>query len=93
MKWLDDEFKDVIDAVFFVDSEDELADILQTFAQEIAGSFFGNKVKVSEGEKHSAGEEAAHDFRRGCEGGTCVAASGLDTDWVSTSLSRSEPAL
>ena len=47
LRWLDDEFKDVIDAVFFVDSEAEFANILQTFAQEIAGSFFGNKVKVT----------------------------------------------
>lgn len=47
LRWLDDEFKDVIDAVFFVDSEEEFANILQTFAQEIARSFFGDKVKVA----------------------------------------------
>jgi hypothetical protein len=37
----------VIDAVFFVDSEEEFARILQTFAQEIAGSFFGDKLRVT----------------------------------------------
>jgi hypothetical protein len=37
----------VIDAVFFVDSEQEFANILRTFAQEIAGSFFGDKVRVT----------------------------------------------
>ncbi len=47
LRWLDDEFKDVVDAVFFVDSEEEFANILRTFAQEIAGAFFGDKVKVA----------------------------------------------
>jgi hypothetical protein len=47
LRWLDDEFKDVIDAVFFVDSEKEFANILRTFAQEIAGSFFGDRVRVT----------------------------------------------
>jgi hypothetical protein len=47
LRWLDDEFKDVIDAVFFVDSKEEFASILQTFARGIAGSFFGDKVKVT----------------------------------------------
>jgi hypothetical protein len=46
LKWLDGEFKDVIDAVFFVDSEEEFAKILQAFAQGIAASFFGDKVRV-----------------------------------------------
>jgi hypothetical protein len=47
LKWLDREFKDVIDAVFFVDSAEEFAKLLQTFAQGIASSFFGDKVRVS----------------------------------------------
>ena len=47
LRWLDDEFKDVIDAVFFVDSEKEFANILRTFSQEIAGSFFGDRVRVT----------------------------------------------
>jgi hypothetical protein len=47
LRWLDGEFKDVIDAVFFVDSAEEFAKLLQTFAQGIASSFFGNKVRVT----------------------------------------------
>jgi hypothetical protein len=47
LKWLDREFKDVIDAVFFVDSAEEFAKLLQTFAQGIAGNFFGDKVRVT----------------------------------------------
>ncbi|HKV81425.1 MAG TPA: hypothetical protein VJP02_24975 [Candidatus Sulfotelmatobacter sp.] len=47
LKWLDGEFKDVIDSVFFVDSAEEFANLLQTFAQGIASSFFGDKVRVT----------------------------------------------
>lgn len=47
LKWLDAEFKDVIDAVFFVDSEEEFAKLLQAFALGIAGSFFGEKIRVT----------------------------------------------
>jgi hypothetical protein len=47
LKWLDGEFKEVIDAVFFVDSAEEFAKLLQTFAQGIAGNFFGDKVRVT----------------------------------------------
>jgi hypothetical protein len=47
LKWLDGEYKDVIDAVFFVDSEEEFAKLLQAFAQGIAGSFFGEKIRVT----------------------------------------------
>jgi hypothetical protein len=46
LKWLDREFKDVIDAVFFVDSQEEFAKLLQTFAQGIAGIFFGEKIRI-----------------------------------------------
>ena len=46
LRWLDGEFKDVIDAVFFVDSAEEFARLLQTFAQGMAGNFFGDKVRV-----------------------------------------------
>jgi hypothetical protein len=46
LKWLDGEFKDVIDAVFFVDSPEEFAKLLETFAQGIADNFFGNQIKV-----------------------------------------------
>ena len=46
LKWLDGEFKDVIDAVFFVDSPEEFATLLETFAQGIAGNFFGEQIKV-----------------------------------------------
>jgi hypothetical protein len=47
LRWLDGEFKDVIDAVFFVDSAEEFAKLLQSFAQEIADNFFGDKVRVN----------------------------------------------
>jgi hypothetical protein len=46
LKWLDGEFKDVIDAVFFVDSPEEFAKLLETFAQGIAADFFGDQVEV-----------------------------------------------
>jgi hypothetical protein len=46
LRWLDAEFKDIIDAVFFVDSAEEFAKLLRTFAQGIACSFFGDKVRV-----------------------------------------------
>jgi hypothetical protein len=36
----------VIDAVFFVDSPEDFAKLLETFAQGIAGNFFGDQVRV-----------------------------------------------
>lgn len=47
LRWLDGEFKDVVDAVFFVDSAEEFATLLQTFTQGIAGNFFGDEVRVT----------------------------------------------
>ena len=59
LKWLDGEFKDVIDAVFFVDSPKEFAKLLETFAQGIADTFFGNQVKVIVEVNHTREEKVA----------------------------------
>jgi hypothetical protein len=58
LKWLDGEFRDVIDAVFFVDSPEEFAKLLETFAQGIAENFFGNQVKVIVEVNHTPEESA-----------------------------------
>jgi len=58
LQWLDAEFKDVIDAVFFVDSPQEFAKLLETFAQGIAANFFGDQVKVRVEVNHLPGEKA-----------------------------------
>jgi len=58
LKWLDGEFKDVIDAVFFVDSPEEFAKLLEAFAQGIAADFFGDQVKVRVKVKNSQQQKA-----------------------------------
>jgi hypothetical protein len=58
LKWLDGEFKDVIDAVFFVDSPEEFAKLLETFAQGIAANFFGDQVKVRVKVNHTSQQKA-----------------------------------
>jgi hypothetical protein len=58
LKWLDGEFKDVIDAVFFVDSPEDFAKLLQTFAQGIASNFFGDQVKVRVEVSHTPQQKA-----------------------------------
>jgi hypothetical protein len=58
LKWLDGEFRDVIDAVFFVDSPEEFAKLLETFAQGIAANFFGDQVKVRVKVNHTPQQKA-----------------------------------
>jgi hypothetical protein len=58
LQWLDAEFRDVIDAVFFVDSPQEFAKLLETFAQGIAANFFGDQVKVRVEVNHTPQENA-----------------------------------
>jgi hypothetical protein len=58
LKWLDGEFKDLIDAVFFVDSPYHFAILLETFAQGIASNFFGDQVKVRVEVNHTAQQKA-----------------------------------
>jgi hypothetical protein len=71
LRWLDGEFKDVIDAVFFVDSAEEFAKLLQTFAQGIASNFFGDKVtvtvKVNDSERRKKQIATSNELSRAAE--------------------------